>query len=168
MHQHHSYVVGDVNVKTGALPSTHIMHQKCIPLDSVKADDRGSPEGLVQHLGISENPVSCYGVVEQTHGDFATQEEESKIPLRCMSVPASETSYSQLSQGTVTGWTKSHWKKLDTCFTDERYAVAAAMGLPGRIADVSDVQVEAVAARFINEMGEDGGWDRCVIVHSTS
>ncbi|KIJ29113.1 hypothetical protein M422DRAFT_784399 [Sphaerobolus stellatus SS14] len=64
-------------------------------------------------------------------------------------------------------WTKDHWKRLDTCFTDERYAVAAAKGLDG-MADVTEVDLETVVDRFLGTLSEDEGWDRPLLLRRST
>lgn len=58
-------------------------------------------------------------------------------------------------------WTKAHWKLLDTCFTDERFAVAQALGKVDVMADVDDIQLDCVVERFITQCS-DLGWNRWV------
>ncbi|OCB84190.1 hypothetical protein A7U60_g8866 [Sanghuangporus baumii] len=51
-------------------------------------------------------------------------------------------------------WTKTDWKLLDSCFTDERYDLAEQLSLElGSLADVDDVPLESVVERFIELMG---------------
>lgn len=60
------------------------------------------------------------------------------------------------------GWTKNDWKRLDSCFTDERLAVAARLGLDNRsLAHVDDVILEDVVDRFIAYNGRcNTQWNR--------
>lgn len=51
-------------------------------------------------------------------------------------------------------WSKSDWKLLDSCFTDERLDAAEREGLPeGMLADISDVSMADVVERFIENIG---------------
>lgn len=53
-------------------------------------------------------------------------------------------------------WSKSDWKLLDSCFTDERLDVAERQGLPeGELADTSDVDMSDVVERFVEAIGGD-------------
>ena len=45
-------------------------------------------------------------------------------------------------------WRKSDWKALDRCFTDERLL----NGQNGKMADVNDVEPEAVLERYLSEI----------------
>ena len=57
-------------------------------------------------------------------------------------------------------WTKAHWRRLDTCFTDERLAVSNALRLGAQMAEVDDIEIEAVVNRFLGETPEAEHWDR--------
>ncbi len=51
-------------------------------------------------------------------------------------------------------WLKVDWKRLDSCFTDERYQIAAIKGFPmGSLANVDEVDDGNVVERFVDEMG---------------
>lgn len=60
-------------------------------------------------------------------------------------------------------WTKACWKMLDTCFTDERFAVAEATGNLDSMADVDDIQFDSVIERFIAQCN-DSSWDRTMLL----
>ncbi|KAI0938863.1 hypothetical protein AcV5_000449 [Taiwanofungus camphoratus] len=64
------------------------------------------------------------------------------------------------------GWTKNDWKRLDSCFTDERLAVAARLGLDNRsLAHVDDVILEDVVDRFIAYNGRcNTQWNRANVL----
>lgn len=53
----------------------------------------------------------------------------------------------------VREWTKSDWKLLDSCFTDERYEVGEEQGIGGDPAPVDDILFENVVDRFVLLMG---------------
>ncbi|TCD68152.1 hypothetical protein EIP91_011430 [Steccherinum ochraceum] len=54
-------------------------------------------------------------------------------------------------------WCKDDWKKLDSCYTDERLAVAEASGMvAGEMASADEVDPEAVVDRFIELLGGEG------------
>ena len=58
-------------------------------------------------------------------------------------------------------WTKTHWRMLDMCFTDERLAVGSAMGLLNdRLAEVDDIEIGYVVKRFLAQMEDDEDWDQ--------
>ena len=58
-------------------------------------------------------------------------------------------------------WSKSDWKLLDSCFTDERMEMAALMSLPVELANVDDIRVENVVSRFIQMVGGiEESWGR--------
>ena len=51
-------------------------------------------------------------------------------------------------------WTKTDWKLLDSCFTDERRLFAERKGLQeGSLVEVDDIDLENVVERFVGLMG---------------
>ncbi|GJJ10559.1 hypothetical protein Clacol_004786 [Clathrus columnatus] len=60
-------------------------------------------------------------------------------------------------------WTKACWKTLDTCFTEERFAVAEAAGKLNTMAGVDNVRYESVVERFITQCN-DSTWDRTMLL----
>jgi hypothetical protein len=51
-------------------------------------------------------------------------------------------------------WTRDDWKQLDACFTDERLVVYARTGQgEDALADVDDVDITNVVARFVDKNG---------------
>ncbi|KAH8083284.1 hypothetical protein BXZ70DRAFT_900722, partial [Cristinia sonorae] len=52
------------------------------------------------------------------------------------------------------GWCKDDWKKLDSCYTDERIAMAEESGLPnGEMVSADEVDLDAIVDRFIELIG---------------
>ena len=53
----------------------------------------------------------------------------------------------------VREWSRTDWKLLDSCFTDERHEVGEEQGLDGELATVDDILLENVVDRFVELMG---------------
>ena len=79
----------------------------------------------------------------------------SRAPSVMPSTPSTSASASMHPEAVgERDWLKADWKKLDSCFTDERYQVANMTGLPlGSLASVDDVVDANVVERFTDEMG---------------
>ena len=51
-------------------------------------------------------------------------------------------------------WCKDDWKKLDSCYTDERLAAAGLAGLPmGEMVSADEVDLDSVVDRFVELLG---------------
>lgn len=67
-------------------------------------------------------------------------------------------------------WSKSDWKQLDACYTDERLALGELLGLGAdELASADVVELEDVVERFVKILGGDevleqfgSQWTRCV------
>lgn len=58
-------------------------------------------------------------------------------------------------------WTKADWKRLDSCYTDERLALGEHFDLPpGSLAPVEKVEIEHVVERFVELMGGQNAIDK--------
>ncbi|KAG8897780.1 hypothetical protein FRB99_007925 [Tulasnella sp. 403] len=59
-------------------------------------------------------------------------------------------------------WTKKEWKHLERCLLDERHKLATERGLSDDSVDVSELDINLVVDRFLNEeslIGDEEGWE---------
>ncbi|KAH9939178.1 hypothetical protein B0H21DRAFT_757154 [Amylocystis lapponica] len=92
------------------------------------------PRAVVRH-DIFKTPVSGSRSFEMPSAVFSDQSLSSPPPYSDASV----------------GWTKGDWKRLDSCFTDERLAVGASKRLGNTLADVDEVSLQNVVDRFLRQ-----------------
>ena len=134
------------------------------------------PSSEVSHVSLPRIPTSSAQIVrpedpnenvQHTRGGLTSNQSPARLShsVQLKQNYSFSTEYSsrlESSQKSNSDWTKPHWKTLDTCFTDERYAVGATKGLGAQMADVSDIDLEAVVTRFMSSADENANWDRFV------
>lgn len=98
------------------------------------------------------------------HSKPRAQRDAFKTPAHSVSTPwgpsiRRSTDQTAPASNGPRDWAKRDWKKLDSCFTDERVALGEKLGLEG-LASADNVNLENVVDRFIEGIGGVGAVNR--------
>ncbi|KZS97044.1 hypothetical protein SISNIDRAFT_449764 [Sistotremastrum niveocremeum HHB9708] len=107
----------------------------------------GSPAALRELLHEAE--ASIAGTPRPLRGDVVSEASHTPLPLRFSFPTREEVAPPAGGEDLPREWTKSDWKNLDRCFSDERLA----RGANGIMADVDQVDPEDVVDRYTTEVG---------------